>query len=196
MRRVLRTAVLMLLSMSVLTGLAYPLVLTGVIDAALPGRAHGSLVRADGRVVGSALIAQPFLDSAGRPLPQYFQPRPSAVHYDAMASGGSNLGPSNPALLAATRRRVAAYRALNGLAPGTPVPSDAVTTSGSGLDPDISIANADLQAARVARARHLPLATVRGLIARATQPRWLGILGEPVVNVLELNVSLDRLTRR
>ena len=195
MRRVIRASLVMLLSLSVLTGLAYPLVLTALAQASVPGRANGSLVYARGRAVGSALIGQSFTDAAGRPLAQYFQPRPSAANYDALASGGTNLGPSNPVLLRSVARLARAYRAFNHLAPGTPVPVDAVTTSGSGLDPDISIANVLLQAPRVAAARHLSPVLVRSLVQRYTQGRILGILGEPVVNVLELNLALDRLRR-
>ncbi len=196
MRRVVRAALVMLLTLSVLTGIVYPLALTGLAQVGMPGRANGSLLYAHGRAVGSSLIGQTFTTAAGRPLPQYFQPRPSASHDDAMDSGGTNLGPSNPTLLASVARRARAYRAFNHLAPGTPVPSDAVTTSGSGLDPDISIANALLQAPRVAAARHLSLTRVRQLVQQYTQGRILGILGEPVVNVLELNLALDRLGRR
>ncbi len=195
MRRVLRASLVMLTSLSVLTGIAYPLVLTGIAQVSMPGRANGSLLYAHGRAVGSALIGQAFTSAAGHPLPQYFQPRPSAANYDALASGGTNLGPSNPVLLRSVARLARAYRAFNHLAPGTPVPVDAVTTSGSGLDPDISIANALLQAPRVAAARHLSRARVRALVQRYTQGRILGILGEPVVNVLELNLALDRLGR-
>ncbi len=195
MRRVVRAALVMLLSLTVLTGIAYPLVLTGLAQVAVPGRANGSLLYAHGHAVGSSLIGQAFTNAAGQPLPQYFQPRPSASNYNALASGGTNLGPSNPVLLRSVARLARAYRAFNHLPPGTPVPSDAVTTSGSGLDPDISIANALLQAPRVAAARHLSPARVRALVQRYTQSRILGILGEPVVNVLELNLALDRVGR-
>ncbi|MGC8499458.1 MAG: potassium-transporting ATPase subunit KdpC [Acidimicrobiales bacterium] len=196
MRRVVRAALAMLVGLSVLTGLAYPLALTGLAQVSMPGRANGSLLYARGHAVGSALIGQAFTNATGQPLPQYFQPRPSAAHYDALASGGSNLGPSNPVLLRSVARLARAYRAFNHLAPRTPVPVDAVTTSGSGLDPDISIANALLQVPRVAAARHLRRALVRALVQRYTQGRILGILGEPVVNVLELNLALDRLGRQ
>lgn len=196
MWRVIRAALVMLVSLSVLTGLVYPLVLTGLAQVSMPGRANGSLLYAHGHAVGSALIGQAFTNAAGQPLPQYFQPRPSASNYDALASGGSNLGPSNPVLLRSVAGLARAYRAFNHLAPGTPVPVDAVTTSGSGLDPDISIANALLQVPRVAAARHLRRAAVRALVQRYTQGRILGILGEPVVNVLELNLALDRLGRQ
>jgi K+-transporting ATPase ATPase C chain len=195
MPKLLKTAVLMTLLMSVLTGLAYPLVLTGVGQVAFHRQANGSLVEdGAGRVVGSSLIGQSFTGPEGQPLEQYFQPRPSATGttpYNAMASGGSNLGPSNPTLLARVRRAVLAYQRLNGLSPTTKVPVDAVTSSASGLDPDISIANARLQAPRVARARHVSLQWVLGLIRDATQQRVLGIFGEPGVNVLTLNLALD-----
>jgi K+-transporting ATPase ATPase C chain len=142
------------------------------------------------------LIGQNFTDKAGNPLPQYFQPRPSAAGangYDAMASSGSNLGPSNPTLLDAVAKRVTDYRKLNGLASGVKVPVDAVTTSASGLDPQISVANARLQAARVASARNLSATQVISLIAAHTQGRQLGFLGEQTVNVVQLNLALDRL---
>ncbi len=196
-RRQLITGLLMTVVMIVLVGLLYPLVVTGISQAALSRQANGSFVKnAQGQVVGSSLIGQSFTDKNGNAIPKYFQSRPSAAGngYDAMASGGSNLGPSNQKLLDAVRQRADAYRKLNGLAPGTPVPADAVTASGSGLDPDISVANADLQAARVARARNLPLATVQSQIAAHTQDRQWGFLGEQTVNVLDLNLALDRLT--
>jgi K+-transporting ATPase ATPase C chain len=152
------------------------------------------LTNASGQIVGSSLIGQSFLDADGNGLPQYFQPRPSAAGdgYDALASSGSNLGPSNPKLLDAVAQRVASYRELNGLASDTPVPVDAVTTSASGLDPHISVANAKLQAARVAKQRHLTIDEVDQLIAKHTEGRAWGFLGEKVVNVLELNLDLDR----
>jgi K+-transporting ATPase ATPase C chain len=200
MRRILWTALAMTVVMTILTGLAYPLAITGIAQTAFHHQANGSLVaNAQGQVVGSSLIAQPFTDAKGNTLPQWFQPRPSAAGssgYDAMASGGSNLGPTNPALLSAVSSALSSYRADNHLAPTTPVPVDAVTTSGSGLDPEISIANARLQAPRVAAARHIPLATVDALINQATVGRVLGIFGEPGVNVLELNLALDRIASR
>ena len=195
MRRVIRAALAMLFSLSVLTGIAYPLALTGLAQATMPGRANGSLLYLRGHAVGSALIGQAFTTAAGQPLAQYFQSRPSAANYNALASGGTNLGPSNPVLLRSVARLARVYRVFNGLPPETPVPVDAVTTSGSGLDPDISIANALLQVPRVAAARHLSRTLVRSLVTRYTQRRILGILGEPAVNVLELNLALDRLRR-
>jgi K+-transporting ATPase ATPase C chain len=172
----------------------YPLVVTGISQVAFRHQANGSLVSANGRVVGSALIGQSFTDGSGKPLARYFQPRPSAAGagYDATASGGSNLGPSNPTLLHAVAQRVAAYRAFNRLAAGQPVPVDAVTSSGSGLDPDISEANALDQAARVAQARGLSVSTVVALVHAHVDGRPWGFLGENTVNVLDLNLALDR----
>ena len=187
LRRQLAPAVVAFLAFTLVTGFAYPLVVTGVAQVVFPHRADGSLVERRGQIVGSRLIGQAF---AGN---RYFYPRPSAAGdgYDAMASSASNLGPTNPALLRVVRQRVREYRRENGLAPGQVVPVDAVTASASGLDPDISVANARLQAARVARARGLPVAEVQSLISRHTSGRSLGFLGEPVVNVLELNLALD-----
>ena len=199
MRRILGTALLMVVAMTILTGLAYPLAITGVAQVVFHGQANGSLVtNARGQVVGSGLIGQRFTDAKGNPLPQYFQSRPSAAGtngYDAMASGGANLGPTNPALLTAVADAASSYRSFNHLASSVLVPIDAVTSSGSGLDPQISIANARLQAPRVATARHLALATVLTAVAAHTQGRVAGVLGEPGVNVLELNLALDRLDR-
>lgn len=187
MRRQLVPAVLAFLVLTVLTGLAYPLAMTGVAQVAFPNRADGSLIKRDGKVVGSRLIGQNFS------APRYFHPRPSAAGdgYDAMSSSASNLGPTNPALIAEVRKRVAEYRSENGLPAGSAVPADAVTASGSGLDPHISQANARLQAPRVARARGLSLDEVLTLVAEHTDGRPLGFLGEPGVNVLELNLALD-----
>lgn len=195
-RRQLTTALVMTVLLTVLLGLAYPLAVAGVGRAMFASRAGGTLVRREGKVVGSALIGQSFTDAGGQPLRQYFQPRPSAAGtngYDPTASGGSNLGPSDPTLLKTVADRVAAYRALNGLGATDPVPVDAVTSSGSGLDPDISVANALDQAARVAAARGISPSAVRRLVKqhRATRP-W-GFLGEDTVNVLDLNLALDRI---
>ena len=187
MRRQLPTAVIMVLLMTVLTGLLYPLAVTGVAQLVFPAQANGSLIRRDGVVVGSGLIAQGFTD------PGYFHPRPSAVGFDSADSGGSNLGPSNAVLLRQLAERAAAYRTENGLSADTDVPVDAVTASASGLDPQISVANALLQAPRVARARGLNGDQVLALIAAHTTPRAVGFLGEPGVNVLELNLDLDEL---
>jgi len=185
-----RPALLLVLVLSVLTGVVYPLLVTATAGLLFPARANGSLVRADGRVVGSALIGQPFED------PRYFWGRPSSTvpfPYNAASSAGSNLGPSNAQLRDAVRRRLEALRAAD---PGNtvPVPVDLVTASGSGLDPDISPAAALYQVRRVARARGLPEPVVRELVARHIERRQLGILGEPRVNVLELNIALDALS--
>ena len=195
-RRQLVTGLLMTVVLTILLGLVYPLVVTGISQLTMSKRANGSLVERNGRVVGSSLIGQRFTGPDGRALVQYFQPRPSATPnggYDAMASGGSNLGPSNPVLLDSVAKRVAAYRTLNELGADVKVPVDAVTASASGLDPQITVANARLQAARVARARRIDVAAVVRLIAAHTQGRPFGVLGEQTVNVLELNVALDRL---
>jgi potassium-transporting ATPase KdpC subunit len=250
-RRQLITGLLMTIVLTVLLGLVYPLVVTGASQAFMSKRADGSLVKVNGKVVGSSLIGQNFTDADGNALQKYFQPRPSAAGdgYDGLSSAGSNLGPSNPKLIGnvpgvnldtptnpyasptdpyclpveATDKndnaitdaagnpvyeknkdgtyvcdpdtvpeRASAYRELNGLARDTKVPVDAVTASASGLDPEISVANARLQAARVARARHVSEDTVRALIGEHTQGRQWGFLGEQTVNVLELNLALDR----
>jgi K+-transporting ATPase ATPase C chain len=187
MRRQLVPAILAFLVLTVLTGVAYPLAMTGAAQVLFPNRADGSLIKRDGKVVGSRLIGQNFS------RPRYFHPRPSAAGdgYDAMSSSASNLGPTNPALIADVRKRVAEYRSENGLPAGSVVPADAVTASGSGLDPHISKANARLQAPRVARARGLSLDAVLKLIDEHTDGRPLGFLGETGVNVLELNLALD-----
>jgi K+-transporting ATPase ATPase C chain len=190
MRRQLLPALGMLLVFTVLTGLVYPLVVTGVAQAAFHDRANGSLVKVDGRVVGSKWIGQNFTEA------KYFHPRPSAAGAhgdDPTSSSGSNFGPTNPGFLKTVGERVAAYREENGLAAGARVPVDAVTASASGLDPEISVANARVQAHRVARARGLTLDPVHELVADHTEGRGLGFLGEPGVNVLELNLALDRL---
>ena len=187
MRRQLYPALVVFLMLTLLTGIAYPLAVTGVAQVAFPGRADGSLLERDGRVVGSRLIGQAFAGA------RYFHPRPSAAGegYDAMASSPSNLGPTNEALIQAVRERRATYRRENDLRPGQRVPIDAVTASGSGLDPDIAAANARLQASRVARTRGLELTDGLALIDEHTDGRSLGFLGEPGVNVLELNLALD-----
>jgi K+-transporting ATPase ATPase C chain len=184
----LRTAVLMLIVLTVVTGLVYPLVVTGIAQAVFPRQANGSLVVKDGKVVGSALIGQPFDD------PKYFWSRPAATApfpYNAGASSGSNQGPLNPALHEAVKGRIEALRAAD---PGntTPVPVDLVTASGSGLDPHITPAAALYQVRRVAGARKLDEAAVRRLVEEHIEGRQLGLLGEPRVNVLALNLALDR----
>jgi K+-transporting ATPase ATPase A chain len=182
----LRNALVATGALLVLTTAAYPLVVTGIAQAAFPHQANGSLLHAaDGHIVGSSLLAQGF-NSTG-----YFHPRPSAAAYNAAASSGSNLGPSNPALADRVNRTVAGLRAAGDTSAGA-VPADAATTSGSGLDPHITVANALSQVPRVAAARHLDEGIVRGLITAHTTPRGLGFLGEPAVNVLELNLALDR----
>lgn len=173
-------------------GLAYPLLMTGVAQVLVPGRADGSLVTgADGTVVGSALIGQAFVSADGEPLSQYFQSRPSASGYDGAASGGSNLGPNSDELLALVAERRAAVAELEDVDPGD-VPPDAVTASASGLDPDISPAYAGLQVDRVATARGVDPDVVRRLVAASTSGRDLGVVGAPHVRVLELNLALDR----
>ena len=251
-RRQLITALVVVVMMTVALGLVYPLVVTGVAQVAFHGKANDSIVKVDGKAVGSSLLGQSFTDKDGNPIPKYFQSRPSAAGsgYDASVSSASNLGPSNPNLIGnipgvsitdktnpyatpsdpycvpvqstdkdgnditdkagnpvydknkdgtyacnsgTVPERVLAYRRLNGLAANVKVPVDAVTASASGLDPDISIANADLQAPRVAEARHLPVGTVLAQVKAHTDGRALGFLGEKAVNVLELNLALDRL---
>ena len=263
MRRQILPSILVVLVFTVIFGAAYPLVVTGIAQAFFKNKADGQLISSNGKLVGSKLIGQAFVDSNGNPIPKYFQSRPSAASgasgktsngYDATLSSGSNYGPSNPLLVGfipgfntvdlngnssktnpfATKddpycvpmdkktmmpvtspssgeqflkkngayvcdsntvpERVSAYQQLNGLSSSTQVPVDAVTASGSGLDPDISIANARLQAQRVATARGLPLSKVEALINQYTTGRDLGFLGEKAVNVLELNLALDRTT--
>lgn len=239
MRRQLFPALLSMLLFTLLVGVGYPLLVTGIAQVGFQHRADGALVSRNGTPVGSQLIGQAFVDAHGNPIPKYFQSRPSAATgvkgtttagYDPTLSSGSNLGPSNPKLVAAclpvpqtdragnpvldaaghpvdrrhrdgslvcdpttAPQRARAYRALNGLRADVPVPVDAVTASASGLDPDISIANARLQAARVGRARHLSTGRVLALVDTYTSGRTLGVLGEKTVNVLELNLALDRL---
>jgi len=192
MRTTLRTAGVAVRAMLVFTavlGVGYMLLITAIGQVALPFPANGSLVRsADGTVVGSELLGQSFQDADGQALPQYFQSRPSAASYDATASTGSNLGPENADLIASIKEGRAAFIDLNGAGE---VPADAVTASGSGLDPDISVENAERQVARVAEARGIPASEVSTLVAQHTLPRDLGYLGDPRVNVFELNRALD-----
>jgi len=187
MGTLIRNAVVLLLLLTAVTGVAYPLAVGGIASAIFPREAGGSLVERNGHVVGSALIGQSFT------APRYFWGRPSATTPtpdNALASGGSNLGPSNPALTDAAKRRIAALRAID---PGndSPVPVELVAASASGLDPDISPAAARYQVARVARERGLDPAAVQALVEAHTEGRQLGVLGEPRVNVLELNLALD-----
>ncbi|MFN8424309.1 MAG: potassium-transporting ATPase subunit KdpC [Anaerolineae bacterium] len=183
------TAARLVLILTALTGAVYPAVVTAIAHVVFPARANGSLVRAaDGRVVGSRLVGQAFED------PRYFWGRPSATGghpYNAAASGGSNLGPTNPALTDAVQARVDALKAAD---PDNtaPIPVDLVTASGSGLDPDISPAAAAWQVGRVARSRGMPASAVSALVARQTEGRFLGLFGEPRVNVLQLNLALGR----
>jgi potassium-transporting ATPase KdpC subunit len=260
LRRQLVTGLLMTVVLTVLLGVVYPLVVTGISQLTMSSRANGSLVKVNGKIVGSSLIGQNFTDKNGNALVQYFQPRPSNAGdgYDALSSAGSNLGPSNPNLIGnvpgvvtaadgkllqsnhyataadpycvpvqatdaagkgvtdsagnavyeknkdgsyvcdpnTVPERTIAYRALNGLPGGAKVPVDAVTSSGSGLDPQITVANARLQAARVAKARKMSVDQVMQLIGEHTQGRQWGVLGEETVNVLELNLALDRLGQK
>jgi potassium-transporting ATPase KdpC subunit len=182
----LKIAILMTLVTTVILGLVYPLVVTGLAQLFFPAQANGSLVKQNGKVVGSRLIGQPFTAA------WYFHPRPSAAGngYDPVATGGgaSNLGPTNKQLLDRVKGDVDKLRAEN---PGAAIPVDLVTTSGSGLDPDISPAAAEFQIPRVARERHMSETDLRALVAKHTLGRQFGVLGEPRVNVLELNVELD-----
>ena len=185
--RTLRPALSVFVLLTLVTGLAYPLLVTGIAQLLFPHAANGSIVRVDGKPVGSMLIGQSFT------APKYFWGRPSATSpmpNNGLASGGSNLGSNNPALLDAVKGRIDALRAAD---PGNPmpVPVDLVTASGSGLDPEISLAAAQYQAARIARERSLPIAQVQALIELNAQRPWLGVIGEPRVNVLALNLALD-----
>ena len=187
MRRQLVPAVRMVLVLTIALGIVYPLAMTGVAQAVFGHKADGSIVEdAHGREVGSSLLGQTFTEA------RFFHPRPSSAGdgYDGTSSSPSNLGPTNQVLLAAVRGRIDAYREENGLSADTKVPVDAVTASGSGLDPQISVANARLQAARVAAANEMTVEEVDDLIDDHTQGRSLGFLGEPGVNVLELNLAL------
>jgi len=204
MRRQLLPSIVSMLIFTVIFGLIFPLVVLGIGQLAFHDQANGSIIDRNGKAVGSELIGQAFTDKKGSPLRQYFQSRPSAAAgadgatiagYDPTLSSASNLGPTNPAFLKTIDQRVKAYRKLNGLANDAEVPVDAVTASGSGLDPDISIANARLQAPRVADERGLPVAAVTRLVDDDTSGRALGILGEKTVNVLKLNLALDKLAK-
>jgi len=202
----LLTAVIAVLVLTVILGVAYPLVMTGISQVAFPSKADGSQVKVDGKVVGSRLIGKAFVldtgkkDSDGNPItrpdPRYFQPRPSQTDYSATGTFFSNRGPNSAVGRFFFRDALDAYMALESrYDPGLTkarVPVDSVTTSGSGVDPHISKANADIQAHRIAAVRHLPLDRVDKLIADNTDGRFLGVIGEPGVNVLELNLALDK----
>ncbi|MGD0023366.1 MAG: K(+)-transporting ATPase subunit C [Xanthobacteraceae bacterium] len=199
MLREIRPAIVVLVALTLITGLVYPLVMTGIAQVIFPYRAQGSMIERDGKVVGSALIGQNFTSD------KYFHGRPSATTapdpsdpnktvaapYNAANSGGSNLGPSNKALIDRVQGDIDKLKQEN---PGTPIPADLVTTSGSGLDPDISPEAALFQVPRIAKARNLPEDRIRQLVNDNTEGRFLGLLGEPRVNVLLLNLALDRLT--
>jgi len=219
MRRELLTALRSVIVLSVILGLGYPLLITGVGQGLFPGNANGQLIKRGGVVVGSKIIGQqfyePVIGAGGKqvvkggvpqtePDPRYFQTRPSASADNAAGTSFSNLGPNDRATLTAFQGYIQTYLALNRAPGGTPydpavrsaaqVPVDAATDSASSIDPQISVANADIQAYRVAAVRHLSLASIDRLVSRYTNPRSLGFLGEPGVNVLELNLALDRLT--
>jgi len=201
MLREIRPAILVLLVLTLITGLAYPLAMTGIAGVLFPTQAQGSLIEKDGKVIGSALIGQEFKED------KYFHGRPSAtvgpdpadstkttsVPYNAANSGGSNMGPTSKALADRVKEDVDKLKAEN---PSAPVPVDLVTTSGSGLDPDISPQAALFQVPRVAKARNMSEDTIRQMVAMSTQSRFAGLLGEPRVNVLALNLALDRATAK
>lgn len=193
----LRTAVLMVAVLTLITGVAYPLAITGLAQIAFPRQANGSLIERDGVVIGSELLGQSFVDAGtGRTLPGYFRGRPSAAFTpgdgdDTLVSSGSNYGPTNRALADRVAADLAVVRAENGLAADAPVPIDLVAASASGLDPHVSPAAAELQVARVARERGLGDDEVRALVAAHTEGRTFGFLGEPRVHVLNLNLALD-----
>jgi len=193
-----------LLVFTVLCGLIYPAVMVGVAQLVAPNHANGSMVSYNGRTVGSALLCQEFVDAKGNPLPKYFQPRPSNA-VDATSktdygcnplfSAASNLGPNNPDQIKLIKERQQAIASFDHV-PVSEIPADAVTASGSGLDPGISPQNAAIQVNRVAQARNLPTSEVKALVDKYTQGRTFGFLGEPAVNVLKLNIALDQLSAK
>lgn len=189
MKKNLLISILMTIATTVLLGVVYPLVVTGLAQLIFPDKANGQLIRKDGNVVGSRIIGQDFSG------PEYFHSRPSVAGngYDGGNSGGSNLGPTNQKLIERVREDVAGYHAEH---PGAPVPIDLVTTSASGLDPDITPAAAEFQSPGIAKARGISIEQLRAMVAKHTQSRQFGILGEPRVNVLELNLDLDQSIRR
>jgi potassium-transporting ATPase KdpC subunit len=192
MRTQLKTAIILLALLTLITGVIYPLVVTVIAQVAFPAQANGSLIVKEGKAIGSQLIGQPFDD------PKYFWGRLSATGpfpYNAASSSGSNFGPTNPALIDEVQARISALTAIDP-ANAQPIPVDLVTSSGSGLDPHISPAAADYQVSRVARARGLEVSVVRQFVAQHTQGRDLGVLGEPRVNVLELNLALDEMASK
>jgi potassium-transporting ATPase KdpC subunit len=199
MRKDLTTAARAVLFFTLLLGIAYPLTVTGVSQVVFHDKANGSQIERDGKVVGSELLAQRFVMDTGRKDPRYFQPRPSQTGYDPAGTFFSNRGPNQASARIFYRDQLAAYLGLERrYTPGLTaarVPVDAVTTSASGVDPHISEANARIQAHRVARVRRLPLARVDQLVRDQTDGRFLGVLGEPGVNVTELNLALDETTR-
>jgi len=184
----LKTAVLVFAAFSLLTGIVYPLFITGVVQLTMPQKASGSLVFNEGEVIGSELIGQAFIN------PSYFHGRPSAVNYSANSSGASNYGPTNARLMTLVSQRIEQIRAENELSPNESVPADLVLASGSGLDPHISVAGAMLQVTRVSKARGLPPSELKVLIYQHIEPAQFGILGHERINVLKLNLALDNLT--
>jgi K+-transporting ATPase ATPase C chain len=185
MLKELKPAILITFVLTIITGILYPLAVTGIAQTIFHKQANGSLIERDGKVIGSEIIGQNFAK------PEYFHPRPSQNSYDAANSGGSNLGPTNPALGDRLKKDAEQFRKDNPDFTG-PIPADAITTSASGLDPEITPANALAQAARVAQVRGASTDAVRNLVAANTQQRDLGVLGEPRVNVLKLNMALDQ----
>jgi K+-transporting ATPase ATPase C chain len=185
----LKTAMLLFIAFSLLTGLIYPLLMTGIIQIAMPEQASGSLIVMNGKIVGSELIGQNFTS------PGYFHGRPSAVNYAGNGSGASNFGPTNKNLMEQVSQRISEVRAENNLSSNATVPGELVLTSGSGLDPHISMEGAMLQVPRVANARGIPVSEVKVLVYQHIEPAQFGIMGQERVNVLNLNLALDELNR-